>query len=125
VPPDCSVLPFSDKQVLADPDIIRRVVCLEFSRLLFEYATLKDRDALQTVRQLQTTLNWAFRIERRIYLRRTLIASAQHALAYEANLPLWDGPGPTADEDYRAAEAHLDQGEDLFAGLRRSKTVGR
>ena len=62
-----SVLPCSDKQVLADPDVIRRAVYLEFSRLLYEYATLKDRDALPTIGRLQETLHWAFRIERRIY----------------------------------------------------------
>jgi hypothetical protein len=68
------VVPFcpSDKQVLAEPEIIRRAVGLEFSRLLFDYATLKDRDALQIIRRLHSTLNWAFRIERRIYMRRAL-----------------------------------------------------
>ena len=120
------VVPFcpSDKQVLAEPEIIRRAVCLEFSRYLFEYASLKDRDALQIIRQLQTTLNWAFRIERRIYMRRALTCSKQDIPAYKANLQLWDGPGPTATEDFLAATAHLDQGADLFEGLRRRSKAG-
>jgi hypothetical protein len=124
---DDSVVPFSptDKQVLADPDIIRRAVCLEFSRLLFEYATLKHREALQTIHQLQTTLEWAFRIERRIYLRRGLTVSAQDYPGYQVKLKLWEGPGPSGVEDFRAVERHLDQGADLFEGLRRrSKAVG-
>jgi hypothetical protein len=123
---DDSVLPFcpSDKQVLAEPEIVRRAVCMEFSRHLFDYATLKDRDALQIIRQLQTTLNWAFRIERRIYMRRALTCSKQDVPAYKASLELWDGPGPTATEDFAAATAHLEQGADLFEGLRRrSKAV--
>ena len=115
------VVPFcpSDKQVLAEPEIIRRAVCMEFSRLLFDYATLKDRDALQIIRQLQTTLNWTFRIERRIYIRRALGCSRQDVPAYKASLELWDGPGPTATEDFAAATAHLERGADLFEGLRR------
>jgi hypothetical protein len=92
--------------------------------MLFDYATLKNRDALPTLDQLQTTLEWAFRIERRIYIRRALTASAQDALGYETKLKLWDGPGPTAIEDCKAAERHLDQGEDLFVGLRRRSKVG-
>jgi len=114
----------SDKQVLAEPEIIRRAVCLEFSRYLFEYATLKDRDPLQIIRQLQTTLNWAFRIERRIYIRRALGCSRQDVPAYKARLELWDGPGPTATEDFVAATAHLEQGADLFEGLRRRSKAG-
>jgi hypothetical protein len=122
---DCGVpLCPSDSQVLAEPEIIRLAVCIEFSRQLFEYATLKDRDALQIIRQLQTTLDWAFRIERRIYIRRSLTCSKQDTPMYQANLHLWDGPGPTATEDFRAAEAHLDQGADLFEGLRRRSKVG-
>ena len=124
---DDSVVPFipSDKQVLADPSIIRRAVCLEFSRLLFEYATLKNRDdALPIIDQLQTTLEWAFRIERRIYLRRSLACSKQETPMYQANLKLWDGPGPSATEDFKAAEAHLDQGADLFVGLHRRSKAG-
>ena len=124
---DDSVVPFcpSDKQVLADPSIIRRAVCLEFSRLLFEYATLKNRDdALPIIDQLERTLQWAFRIERRIYLRRLMTDPAQDLPGYRAKLELWDGRGPTATEDYKAAEAHLDQGADLFVGLRRRKAVG-
>ena len=120
------VMPFcpSDKQVPAEPEIIRRSVCLEFSRYLFEYATLKDRDALQIIRQLQTTLNWTFRIERRIYIRRALGCSRQDVPAYKASLELWDGPGPTATEDFVAATAHLEQGADLFEGLRRRSKAG-
>ena len=123
---DDSVVLFcpSDKQVLAEPEIIRRAVCLEFSRQLFEYATLKDRDALQIIRRLHSTLNWAFRIERRIYMRRALTCSKQDVPAYKASLELWDGPGPTATEDFRAAEAHLEQGADLFDGLRRRSKAG-
>jgi hypothetical protein len=118
-----SVLPFSPS-VLAEPEIIRRAVCMEFSRLLFDYATLKGRDPLQTIRQLQTTLNWAFRIERRIYMRRSLTCSKQDIPVYQAKLQQWDGPGPTATEDFRAAEAHLEQGADLFEGLRRRSKAG-
>ena len=120
------VVPFcpSDKQVLAEPEIIRRAVCMEFSRLLFDYATLKDRDALQIIRQLQTTLNWTFRIERRIYIRRALGCSRQDVPAYNASLELWDGPGPTATEDFVAATAHLERGADLFEGLRRRSKAG-
>ena len=123
---DDSVVPFcpSDKQVLAEPEIIRRAVCLEFSRYLFEYATLKDRDPLQIIRQLQTTLNWTFRIERRIYIRRALDCSKQDVPKYKASLELWDGPGPTATEDFAAATAHLEQGADLFEGLRRRSKAG-
>jgi len=125
---DDSIVPFcpSNKQVLAEPDI-RRAVYLEFSRLLFEYVTLKDRDdALQTIRQLQATLSWAFRIERRIVIRRALTCSAQDVPEHKAKLEIWGGgPNPSATEDYCAAERHLHQGEDLFAGLRRrGKAVG-
>src|SRR5262249_12444785 len=96
------VVPFcpSDKQVLAEPEIIRRAGCMEFSRLLFDYATLKDRDAFHIIRWLHSTLNWAFRIERRIYIRRSLTCSKQDIPVYQANLQLWDGPGPTATEDF-------------------------
>jgi hypothetical protein len=120
------VVPFcpSNKQVLAEPEIIRRAVCMEFSRLLFQYATLKDRDPLQIIRQLQTTLNWTFRIERRIYIRRALGCSRQDVPAYKASLELWDGPGPTATEDFAAATAHLEQGAGLFEGLRRRSKAG-
>jgi hypothetical protein len=115
----------SAKQVFAEPDIIRRAVCLEFSRHLFEYATLKDRDALRTICELQRTLEWMFRIERRIYMRRGLTASSvQEARYYKARLGLWDG-GSHAMEDFKAVKAHLDQGADLFVGLRRpSKNAG-
>jgi hypothetical protein len=120
------VVPFcpSDKQVLAEPEIIRRAVCMEFSRCLFEYATLKDRDALQIICQLQTTLNWAFRIERRIYMRRALTCLKQDIPVYKGNLQLWDSPGPSATEDFVAATAHLEQGADLFEGLRRRSKAG-
>jgi hypothetical protein len=120
------VVPFcpSDKQVLAEPEIIRRAVCLEFSRYLFEYATLKDRDALQIIRQLQTTLNWAFRIERRIYMRRAPNCQKADVPLFKAGLNQWDGPGPTATEDFAAATAHLEQGVDLFEGLRRRSKAG-
>jgi|SRR6516225_5348550 hypothetical protein len=119
----CSVLPFSSS-VLAEPEIIRRAVCLEFSRQLFEYATLKDRDALQIIRRLQTTLNWAFRIERRIYMRRALNCQKAEVALFKTGLNQWDGPGPTATEDFVAATAHFEQGADLFEGLRRRSKAG-
>ena len=120
------VVPFcpSDKQVLAEPEIIRRAVCMEFSRLLFDYATLKDRDALQIIRRLHSTLNWAFRIERRIYMRRALNCQKAEVALFKTGLNQWDGPGPSATEDFRAAVAHLEQGADLFEGLRRRSKAG-
>ena len=113
----------SDNQVLAEPEVIRRAVCMEFSRQLFEYATLKDRDALPIIHQLQTTLNWAFRIERRIYMRRALNCQKADIPLFKAGLNQWDG-GPSATEDFVAATAHVEQGADLFEGLRRRSKVG-
>jgi len=105
---------------------MRRCVVTEFNRLLLEYLTLRPTnnplDPLQTIRQLQNLLRWMARIERRIYIRKALAASEQDFPNYQQGLGQWDGPGREATIDCKCVTLHIDQGSDLFAGLRR---VGR
>jgi hypothetical protein len=112
--------------VLSQPVAMRRSVVSEFNRLLSAYLTLGPTDnPLQLIRELQVALRWMLRVERRILIRRALTSAQEHQQAYIETLKGWDGPGRQPREDFLFVEQHLDEGRDLFAGLRPSRPSGR
>jgi hypothetical protein len=68
-------------------------------------------------RQLQATLHKQWRVARRRFIRAALRAPEHEYQKYLETFKEGWLDGPDADEDFRAAERHVDEGARLFEGL--------
>jgi len=88
-------------------------IIIQAEKLIAEYLEV----GFDLLIPLQEVLHQLFRVERRIFIRRALLCREEDRPIYTEALKRWDGVD--ASEDFRAVEAALERGKDMFADLRR------
>jgi hypothetical protein len=99
-------------------------IMVQAERVMGEYTREGFYLLLPMQRDLRDAIYCAFRIARRLFIRKALLCPPEQIPQYQKDLEELGWCGPDATEDFRAVVRHLDEGTRLLGDLRYRCKVG-